>query len=162
MAKIIVFSGHGDWALGTDQFVQIPAKCRMKFYTMNAKTLSDGLGGTIDRGMVAGLEPDQEAGAFQAVPDMRLYPPTGLNIQRPDPATWHMVELPGMIPVDDKNLQLRINGQFGGGASLSVLFRLLAPAIRQADEVVLLWAACRAVQLKCAGGKSLGVNVMQR
>src|SRR5690606_17601378 len=75
MAKIIVFSGHGSWDLGADQYVKVPGKCSIKFYTLNMKTLSDSLGGDIDRGMIAGLEPDQEAGQFGIVPNMRLYPP---------------------------------------------------------------------------------------
>lgn len=161
MAKIIVFSGHGDWALGNDHFVQVPAKCRMKFYTMNAKTLSDGWGGDIDRGIVAGLDPDQEAGAFQAIPDMRLYPPTGLNIRRPDSATWHVVELPGLVPVDERNLQVRIRNCVAEGMSLSELFKSLATAIREAGSVELLWAACRAVNLKSTG-RDTYVNAKQR
>jgi len=162
MAKIIVFSGHGEWELGNDEYVQIPAKCSIKFYTMNMKTLSDGLGGDIDRGIIVGLEPDQEAGPFRTIPDMRLFPPTGLHIRTPNPATWHILELPGVVPVDNKNIQVRINNAYPGGGSLKIMFDLLAPAIRNADSVVFLWAACRAINLKDTGGKRLGVNAMQR
>ncbi len=162
MPKVIVFSGHGRWDLGTDEFVQMPAKCSIKFYTMNAKLLSDSLGGDIDRGIIAGLEPDQEAGPFKTVPDMRLFPPSGLHIRRPDPRRWHVLHLPGLIPVDDKNIQVQIKPHYQGGASLSVLLKLLAPAIHQADSVLFLWAACREVLLRPAGGEALGVNVLQR
>ncbi|MHC4269818.1 MAG: putative adhesin [Planctomycetota bacterium] len=162
MSKIIVFSGHGQWKLGKDDYVQLPAKCSMKFYTMNARTLSDNLGGDIDRGFIRGLVPDQEAGPFKNIPDMRLYPPNGLNIRRPNPANWHVLELPNRVPVDNKNIQVQINGLYRGGADLKVLFKLLAPAISQAHSVVFLWAACRAVALAPAGGKKVGVNTMQR
>jgi hypothetical protein len=164
LPKIIVFSGHGKWALGKDQFVQLPAKCSMKFYTMNAKLLSDGLGGGIDRGRVIGLEPDQEGGPFSTIPNMRLYPPTGLNIRRPDPSSWRVLELPCAIPADDKNIQIQIqiHRKYGRGGDLETLFKLLQPAIRSADSVIFLWAACREIGLKAAGGEALGVNVVQR
>ncbi len=162
MPKIIVFSGHGAWPLGTDEFVQLPANCSIKFYTMNMKTLSDGLGGDIDRGIVSGLTPDQEAGQFQNIPCMRLYPPHGLNIRAPNSATWHVIKLPAAVPVDDKNIQVQIQTGYGGGGNLTTLFKLLDPAIRQAESVIFLWAACRAINLKDTGGKAIGVNVMQR
>jgi hypothetical protein len=162
MAKIIVLSGHGSWELGKDQYVQMPDKCSIKFYTCNAKTLSDGLGGQIDRGIVAGLDPDQEAGPFKSVPDMRLFPPTGLHIKRPDLTRWHVLQLPAPVPFDGKNLQVQIDTRYPGGASLKTLFKLLEPAIQEADAVTFLWAACRAVNLKEVGGETLGVNAMQR
>jgi hypothetical protein len=95
--KVIVFSGHGSWQLGKDTFVRMPPNCTMKFYTMNMKTLSDGLGGDLDRGIITGLEPDQETGPHVQAPDMRLYPPHGLNIRQPDLARWHVIELPKPI-----------------------------------------------------------------
>lgn len=162
MPKIIVFSGHGSWDLGADQYVKVPARCSIKFYTLNMKTLSDQLGGDIDRGLIAGLEPDQEASQFGIIPNMRLYPPDGLTIKRPNPANWHVLDLPAVVPADGKNLQVRISDQYPGGGNLEVLFKLLDPAIRSADSVVFLWAACRAINLKKAGGKDIGVNVMQR
>jgi hypothetical protein len=133
----------------------------MKFYTCNMKTLSDGLGGDIDRGRVTGLEPDQEASELQRVPDMRLYPPDGLTIKRPG-AGWHVVTLPAPIPSDQKNLQIQIGNAYPGGASLSVLFGFLKDAIRLSGGADFLWAACRAVNLKNAGGEKFGVNVLQR
>jgi len=162
MAKIIVFSGHGSWDLGADQYVKVPGKCSIKFYTLNMKTLSDSLGGDIDRGMIAGLEADQEAGQFGIVPNMRLYPPDGLTIKRPSSANWHVIDLPDVVPADDKNLQVRIDNAYPGGGNLEVLFKVLDPAIRSADSVVFLWAACRAINLKSAGGANFGVNAMQR
>lgn len=162
MSKVIVFSGHGSWELGKDEYTPLPGKCTIKFYTMNMKTLSDGLGGDIDRGLVSGLEPDQVGNEFTHVPDMRLFPPTGLHIKRPDPNTWHVLELPGPVPVDEKNIQVKINPAFGGGGSLSVLFDVLRPAIAEADSVTFLWAACRAINLKNTGGRRIGVNAMQR
>jgi hypothetical protein len=161
-SKIIVFSGHGSWEVKKDSYVQLPAKCSIKFYTMNMKTLSDGLGGDIDRGIIAGLRPDQEAGPHRNIPDMRLYPPHGLHIRQPNPATWQVVTLPAPVPSGNKNLQVQINDQYGGGASLSVMFQLLMPAIRSASSVTFLWAACRAIGLKDTGGEKIGVNVMQR
>ena len=162
MQKVIVFSGHGRWDLGDDEFVSLPAKCAIKFYTMNAKLLSDGLGGSIDRGFVTGLEPDQEAGPFKSVPDMRLFPPTGLNIRTPSLSNWHVLKLPCRIPVDRKNIQIQIDPAYPGGASLSVLFSYLDAAIRAADSVQFLWAACREVKLKDVGGRRVGVNVLGR
>lgn len=161
-SKIIVFSGHGSWEVKKDSYVQLPAKCSIKFYTMNMKTLSDGLGGDIDRGIITGLRPDQEAGPLRNIPDMRLYPPDGLHIRRPHPGTWEVVTLPAPVPSGNKNLQVQIKGHFGGGASLSVMFEHLAPAISSSKSVTFLWAACRAIGLKNTGGEKLGVNVMQR
>ena len=88
------------------------------------------MGGDIVRGIVAGLQPDQEAGTFKSVPDMRLYPPTGLNIKAPDSANWHILKLPNPVPADNKNIQVQINNSYGGGADLKVMFNILAPAIR--------------------------------
>ena len=55
--KIIVLSGHGSWEVKQDEYVKLPAKCSIKFYTMNMRTLSDSLGGDIDRGVIKDLEP---------------------------------------------------------------------------------------------------------
>ena len=164
MPRIIVFSGHGSWELGDDEFVTVPAKCTIKFYTLNMKTLSDGLGGDIDRGRLAGLEPDQVNGPRSTIPDMRLFPPINptLNIRQPPLATWHVLKLPAAIPTDTKNLQIQIQNAYTGGASLKVLFELLQPAIDSTDQVTFLWAACRAINLKERGGESIGVNAMQR
>ncbi|HOY49863.1 MAG TPA: hypothetical protein PL185_08935 [Flavobacteriales bacterium] len=160
MSKVIVLSGHGSWEM-KDGYVTLPAKCSIKFYTCNMKTLSDGLGGDIDRGIVSGLDPDQEAGPFSTVPNMRLYPPAGLLIRTPDARTWNVVDLPGPVPHDNKNLQVRIANQYGGGGDLKTLLDMLRPAIT-GQEVTILWAACRAIGLKNAGGKSIGINTMQR
>ena len=113
-SKIIVFSGHGAWALNKDAYTKLPAKCSIKFYTMNMRTLSDGLGGEIDRGIVSGHKPDQEGGPFSSIPDMRLYPPAGLNIKEPDLANWQVVNLPGAVPNSSKNLQIKIKSKYGG------------------------------------------------
>ncbi|HEX5127439.1 MAG TPA: hypothetical protein VFW00_11915 [Rhodocyclaceae bacterium] len=160
--KVIVFSGHGAWALGNDTFVRMPANCSIKFYTMNMKTLSDNLGGDIDRGIITGLEPDQEAGPHVQAPDMRLYPPHGLNIRQPDMSKWHVIKLPAAIPVDDKNIQIQIDNKCGGGGSLAVMLKLLQNVIANTESITFLWAACRAVNLKAVGGKAAGVNIMQR
>jgi len=161
-AKVIVFSGHGAWDVTRDNFFKLPGKCSMKFYTMNMRTLSDGLGGDIDRGIITGLVPDQEASPFGSIPDMRLYPPHGLRIRTPDPASWQVVHLPDPVPRNNKNLQIQIKDGFGGGASLSVMIDFLRPAIETATSVTFLWAACRAIGLTATGGKKIGVNSMQR
>ena len=163
MAKVIVFSGHGEWMLGNDTFVKLPAKCSMKFYTLNMKTLSDAFGGDLDRGMISGVSVDQQAGPFKNVPDMKLFPPFGppLHIRTPDLSRWHVLKLPAAVPTDDKNLQIQIQRDYDG-ATLSDLFSCLEPAIDSADETLFIWAACRAINLKRAGGKKFGVNVMQR
>lgn len=62
MAKIIALSGHGEWMLGKEEFVTLPAQTSIKFYTMNMRTLSDALGGDPDRGLIQGMMPDQEVG----------------------------------------------------------------------------------------------------
>jgi len=160
--KVIVFSGHGSWQLGADTFVRMPANCTMKFYTLNMKTLSDQLGGDLDRGIITGLEPDQETGPHVQAPDMRLFPPHGLNIRQPDLSKWHVIELPAPIPVDDKNIQILINKKYGGGGSLAVMLKLLKNVIANTESITFLWAACRAVNLKPVGGKAEGVNIMQR
>lgn len=162
MPKIIVFSGHGSWELGKDQYVEVPAKCNIKFYTMNMRTLSDALGGDIDQGKIDGLEPDQVGEEYTHVPDMRLFPPTGLQIQPPDPARWHVLDLPTAVPKDNMNLQVRIDSRFKAGGPLSELFEALKPAIESADSVTFLWAACRAINLAEVGGEEFGVNAMQR
>jgi hypothetical protein len=159
MGKIIVLSGHGSWEM-KDGYTTLPAKCSIKFYTCNMKTLSDGLGGDIDRGIVSGLTPDQEGGPFSTVPNMRLYPPAGLNIRMPEAKTWDVIELPNALPSRNKNLQIRIASQYGGGADLKTILTLLQPALGGTD-VTILWAACRAIGLKSTG-KSIGVNAMQR
>lgn len=65
-------------------------------------------------------------------------------------------------PVDDKNIQILINTKYGGGASLSVMLRLLKDVIANTESIAFHWAACRAVNLRNVGGKAEGVNVMQR
>jgi hypothetical protein len=160
--KIIVFSGHGSWEVTRDNYVKLPAKCSIKFYTMNMRTLSDGLGGDIDRGIVTGLEPDQEAGPYSTIPDMRLFPPHGLTIKRPNPATWQVVRIPDPVPSNSNNLQIQIKNGFSGGATISVMLDYLRPAIESASSVIFFWAACRASGLADSGGEFLGVDAMQR
>ncbi len=163
-SKTIVFSGHGSWESRTDGYVNLPAKCYMEFYTMNMKTLSDSLGGDIDRGLVTGLVPDQKNGPFNRIPNNRLYPPSGLHIQTPDPVTWSVVKLPGPIPLNSKNIQIQIRDEYRGGADLAVLFKALEPVIRNSSEVTFLWAACRAIGLtrNSKNAEVFGVNKMQR
>ena len=160
MGKIIVLSGHGSWEM-KDGYTTLPAKTNIKFYTCNMKTLSDGLGGDIDRGLVSNLKPDQEGGPWSTVPNMRLYPPTGLHIRTPDVTKWNVVELPGVIPAGNKNLQVRIAANYGGGGDLKTILELLQPAMI-GEEVTILWAACRAIGLHNTGGQFIGVNAMQR
>lgn len=162
-SKIIVFSGHGSWEVKQDDYVKLPARCSIKFYTMNMRTLSDGLGGDIDRGIIDGLEPDQQAGPFSRIPDMRLFPPTGLTIRAPDPATWQVIKIPdNPVQAGNKNLQIQIANGFAGGGSLSQIFTYLQPAIRSASSVIFLWAACRASGLRPTGGRSFGIDNLQR
>lgn len=170
MAKTIVLSGHGAWDIvkshgvggdGIEPFVTLPAKTSIKFYTCNMKTLSDVLGGDIDRGLVGTLVPDQVGGPFSTVPNMILYPPTGLHIRRPDLATWDVIDLPGAVPNNNKNLQVRISTQYPGGGDLKTILDLLQPAMI-GQEVTILWAACRSISLYNEGGKKIGVNAMQR
>lgn len=159
MSKIIVLSGHGSWEM-KDGYTTLPARCSIKFYTCNMKTLSDGLGGDIDRGMVKGLEPDQVAGPFSSVPNMRLYPPTGLNIRVPAGNNWNFVELPNTVPNNSKNLQIKIANAYPGGGDLKTILKCLQQSIL-GQEVTILWAACRAIGLRSTG-KDIGVNTMQR
>lgn len=162
MAKIIVLSGHGSWEM-KDGYTSLPEGCTIKFYTCNMKTLSDGLGGDIDRGMVAGLQPDQTGGPFSTVPNMRLYPPHGLNIRTPDATKWDVVELSAAkIPAGDRNLQVKIADAHPGGKNLSEVLTELKHAILGNKDVTILWAACRAIGLKDTGGDKFGVNAMQR
>ena len=160
MDKVIVFSGHGGWN-PSDGFTQLPGKCQIKYYTMNAKCLSDGLGGDIDRGRVAGLEPDQEDGAFCTTPNMRLYPPHGLHIRKPS-GNWHTLTYNSAVPSDDKNIQLTIQDRFKDGVTLEKLIEYLDSALIGFD-VTFLWAACRALGLKeTPFGQAIGVNACQR
>jgi hypothetical protein len=160
MAKIIVFSGHGSWDPGKDGYTSLPKNCKIEFYTQNMKTLSDNLGGSLDRGVTTGLIPDQTGSAYSSVPNMRLYPPTGLNIMQPPLSTWTILELPGYAPGNDKNLQVRISYTKPNGMSLSEIFASLSAALN--TEVLMIWSACRAIDLKDAGGSKAGVNKMQR
>ncbi|WP_378183813.1 putative adhesin [Aquimarina sp. SS2-1] len=161
MSKVIVLSGHGSWEMG-DGYVTLPARYSIKFYTDNMKLLSDTLGGNIDRGNVAGLIPDQEASPYSTIPNMRLYPPDGLMIQAPDQNTWNVVDIPtGIIPRDDKNLQIHVADYYNDGMNLKELFDVLDQALF-GQEVTILWAACRDIGLIDAGGESFGVNVLQR
>jgi hypothetical protein len=161
MSKIIVLSGHGAWDL-RDGYTKLPARCAIRFYTLNMKTLSDALGGDIDRGIVSGLEPDQVGAPFATIPNMRLYPPHGLNIRVPDLRTWNVIKLPQACPADSKNLQVRISDRYPAGYSLEEILDMIEAALIGQD-VTILWAACRAIGLKkSAFGKSIGVNKMQR
>lgn len=160
MSKVIVLSGHGSWEM-KDGYTSLPGKCSIKFYTANMKTLSDGLGGDIDRGIVSGLVPDQEGGPYASVPNMRLYPPDGLYIRVPNSANWDVIELPAAVAKKDKNLQVKIRAGHPDGIDLKSILVQLSPAM-SGEEVVILWAACRAIGLKRAGGSSIGVNQMQR
>jgi len=160
--RIIVFSGHGSWESRKDGFINLPPKCYMEFYTMNMRTLSDSLGGDIDRGIVNGLVPDQVNGPYNSIPNNRLYPPHGLNIRKPDTRNWIVVNLPDPVPNTTKNIQIRIKDRFGGGADLETMFGLLQPVISNSSKVTFLWAACRAIGLKQTGIKIEGVNTMQR
>ena len=167
MAKTIVLSGHGAWDImgshhgnnAIDAWTTLPAKCSIKFYTLNMKTLSDALGGDIDRGIVGNLEPDQVGGAWSTVPNMILYAPTGLHIRRPDMAKWDVIDLPCAVPNNNKNLQVRMANGYRG--DLKTILEILRPAMI-GHEVTILWAACRAITLHDEGGKFIGMNAMQR
>lgn len=162
--RTIVFSGHGSWNSRKDGYVQLPAKCSMEFYTMNMRTLSDSLGGDIDRGIISGLVPDQENKPFGIIPNNRLYPPDGLNIRRPDPASWDVLYLPGPLPKNNKNIQIQIQNRkkYKGGANIKQIFEYLKPIINNSREITFLWAACRAIDLDVTGIDLPGVNKMQR
>jgi hypothetical protein len=163
MPKIIALSGHGEWMLGKEGYVSMPANTSIKFYTMNMRTLSDAFGGDLDRGIIKGVEPDQEAGPFKTVPNMRLFPPTGLNIRTPtNMGKWHIIKLPQRVPADNKNIQIQIDPAYPGGADLKTILTYLDPALRGSSDTLLIWAACRAINLSPAGGKSVGVNTLQR
>ncbi|MFO8173206.1 MAG: hypothetical protein R6T96_02915 [Longimicrobiales bacterium] len=163
MPKIIVLSGHGMWMLGKEDFVTLPASTSIKFYTMNMRLLSDGFGGDLDRGIITNVEPDQEAGPFSSVPNMRLFPPTGLHIRAPaNMANWHVVKLPQRVPADHRNLQIQVDPAYPGGADLKTILAFLDPALRPSTDSLLIWAACREVKLKDVGGKAVGINTLQR
>ncbi|UTM59062.1 hypothetical protein L4174_020330 [Photobacterium sp. CCB-ST2H9] len=162
MSKIIVFSGHGMWPLGSDAFVQVPAGCHFKFYTLNAKLMSDAFGGELDQGRIKGLEPEQEAKQYTHIPNMRLYPPEGLNIRAPNSTTWHQIKYNDPVPADDLNIQVTVDSVYSDGVNLTTLFEYLSPAIHQAKEVIFIWAACREVNLSDSGGKEIGVNITQK
>lgn len=163
MPKIIALSGHGEWMLGKEGYVSLPAGTSMKFYTMNMRTLSDAFGGDLDRGIINGVTCDQEAGPFMNVPNMRLFPPTGLHIKKPaNSAAWHIVKLPQRVPVDNKNLQIQIDPAYPGGADLKTILTYLDPALRASNDTILVWAACRAINLSASGGKAVGINTLQR
>ena len=160
MGKIIVLSGHGSWEM-KDGYTTLPAKCWIKFFTCNMKTLSDGLGGDIDRGLIKGLKPDQEAGPFSSVPNMRLYPPHGLLIRTPG-NNWDVIELgKNAAPVSNKNLQVKIANSRKGGMNLETILKELNTAML-GGECTILWAACRAIGLRRSGGDAFGVNALQR
>jgi len=163
MAKIVALSGHGEWMLGKEGFVTLPSATSMRFYTMNMRTLSDAFGGDLDRGIIDGVTCDQEAGPFMKVPNMRIFPATGLNIKPPaNPSNWHVIKLPRRVPVDNRNLQIQIDPAYPGGADLKTILALLEPALRASSETMIIWAACRAINLSSAGGRALGVNTLQR
>jgi hypothetical protein len=64
--------------------------------------------------------------------------------------------------VDNKNLQIQIDPAYPGGADLKTILTYLDPALRASNDTILVWAACRAINLSAAGGKAVGINTLQR
>jgi hypothetical protein len=169
-SKVIVFSGHGSWDVRDPRvkaYYPMPNNSTIKFYTMNLRTLSDSFGGDLDRGIIAGVRPDQEVGPSHQAPNMKLYPPTGLHIRSPNRQTWQVIKLrPGIkVPRNNMNLQIRIDASVGEQTGYTLdhmIDNFLRPAIQGVDSVTFLWAACRAIELQEVTGKGVGVNTMQR
>ena len=167
MARVIVMSGHGAWQVGSDDYTVVPGKTTVRFYTVNMKTLSDALGGDLDRGIVNGMEPDQEGGAHTTVPNMRLFPPINpsLNIRTP-PGSWRVLKLKDdkTLPPETANLQVQIDNSLANGLDLAtILGESLSSSLYAVSENVIIWAACRAINLKeSSRGQALKINAMQR
>lgn len=145
--RTIVFSGHGSW-IPENGYVQMTRNCRIEFYTENARTLSDALGGDLDRGITTGVMPDQRRPGYSSVTNNTLYRPTGLNIRTPDPTTWvvyrHLLD---PVPMGGENIQVQIPMSRSAGFTIKQILDRLDPAIRRDDEVRLIWAGCRAVEV---------------
>lgn len=158
----IVFSGHGSWVAGSDGFTQMPGNCSCLYFTENARTLSDRLGGELDIGNIGSKRPDQQVAPWGSGPDMRLYPPTGLTIMTPTAPNWHQIALPGgRVPANADGIQVTISTVQTNGAKLSELLSLLDSAIRGASKVTLIWSACRALEMN-QNGVDIGLNTLQR
>lgn len=154
--KTIVFSGHGKWAYGNDGYVSVPAKCRIRFYTLNMRSMSDTFGGKLDRGVITGVEPEQEAGPLMTVPNMRLYEPEGLTIKMPDD-DWHVLKfgdpLNQHVPADDKDIQVQIYGDSQTGVASAVRGR--GPGNRLASQPAASQPPAKTKELESADLKTL-------
>ena len=131
----------------------------MHFYTNNFTLMTMAYGNELEEGKFGDQVASQTAGPFQNVPNMILTWPRGLTVKAPPPEWRQLAWTKGLkIPTDGRNLQFRIQkprkpaGDMlldpRGNLHLSEIFEILRPVIVAADEVLIIWSACRQVMLK--------------
>ena len=160
MKTIVVLTGHGAWKPKDSfgPFVKTPDKCSMHFYTQNFTLMTEQYGHGLEEGKFGGLTPTQTAGPFQNVPNMILTWPHKLTLKSPPPG-WRQIKwTKGLkLPTDAANLQFSIHKPRKpaknplldprGNLHISEIFEVLRPVITAADEVLIVWSACREMKL---------------
>lgn len=149
MANIFVF-GHGEWRPG-DGYTVVPAATSVKFYTEANRLMSVAFATQLMTGQAPGAQPDQEAGPYQSIQNMRLYPA---------PEFHNDVQL-AVQQAGGAAGQIRIVNN-AGGVTLDALLAEL-----KGNDIT--WIACRALGLRRTltriGGVEQrigGMNVIQR
>jgi hypothetical protein len=134
----VVLSGHGEFKTATNPpSVRVPDGAAIYFYTENMKLLRDTYGGEIESmsALFQQASPSQVIYAGQPCPNYTLSPPDGLDVQdSPDDVDHYTV------------------------SADTTLGELIAGGVINGE---VYWAACRAIDLKAAGGELLGVNAGQ-
>jgi len=134
----IFLCGHGGWN-PADGHTQVPANSSITFYTQNAKLLKGGDDYKVIQGTFWG-QPDSVVGAFHTCPNMRLYPD--------DPTVISYSE-----SVKQKGTRLLWSTDSNG--------ELLSKIFKDNPGNDFIWACCRHVNLRNAGGEALGVNLVE-
>jgi len=134
----IFLCGHGGWT-PNDGYTTVPKGSSITFYTQHAKLLKGG----DDYKLIAGTftsPPDSVLGPYRSCPNMRLYP------DDPDVITMsESMRRPGteLFWSNDPN-----------GMLLSTIFN-------NKPGNAFIWACCRHVALREAGGEKVGFNLVE-
>lgn len=163
--KLIVLTGHGVWApkRGHEAYTPMPARCTVHFYTGNFTLMTEGFGQELEQGRLGARRPVQQAGPLKLAPNMMLTWPRGLTVK---PATgWHYIKWDvakgakgGRVPTDKKNIVFQIKKPAKPGPKLledplgymhlKEILVALGPALPKDRDTLIVWSACRQVDLK--------------
>ncbi len=126
MANIFVF-GHGGWQ-PNDGYAQVPANTTVRFYTDPNRLMTVDFAVQLISGTAQNAQPDEQAGAYRSVQNLRLYPAPEFHGD-----VLHAIALAG------------------GGASVRIVQNPAGVTVQELLNELkgnnITWIACRALQM---------------